>query len=66
MEIEREINRVMIMEGEEQKFGEMANQEELGSEPSEKLQYRQKVLNYLCENSSRFLGPSTTKSNQRY
>ena len=52
------------MEGEEQKFREMANQEDLGKKVSEKLHFPQKDLNYLCENSCRFLGASTIESNQ--
>ena len=63
MEIEQARARVKIMEGGEQKFGEMANQEDLGNKPSEKLQLPEKDLNYLCENSCRFLGASTTEGN---
>ena len=66
MEIEQAKARVKIMEGGEQKFGEMANQEDLGNKPSEKLQLPEKDLNYLCENSCRFLGASTTEGNQRH
>ena len=54
------------MGGEEQKFGEMANQEDLSNKLSDKQQFRQKDLNYLCKNSCRFLCTSTTESNQRY
>ena len=50
------------MGGVEQKFGEMANQEDLGNKPSKKLKLPEKDLNYLCENSCRFLGASTTKA----
>ena len=64
METEQAIASVKIMEGEEQKFGEMANQEDLGYKFSEKFQFPQKDLNYLCENSCRFLGASTRESNQ--
>ena len=49
------------MEGEEQKFGEMTNQEDLGNKLSEKLQLPQKDVNYLSENSCRFLGASTAE-----
>ena len=42
----------------------MANQEDLGNKRSEKLQFPQKDLNYLCETSCRFIGASTTESNQ--
>ena len=66
MEIEQAKARVKIMEGGEQKFGEMANQEDLGNKPSEKLQLPEKDLNYLCENSCRFLVASTTEGNQRH
>ena len=52
------------MEGEEQKFREMANQEDLGKKLSEKLHFPQKDLNYFCKNSCRFLGASTIESNQ--
>ena len=62
MEIEQAKARVKIMEGWEQKFGEMANQEDLGNKP-EKLQLPEKDLNYFCENSCRFLGASTTEGN---
>ena len=41
----------------------MTNHEHLGNKLSEKLQFPQKDLNYLRENSSRFLGASNTKSN---
>ena len=34
------------MEGEEQKFGEMANEGDLGNKTSEKLQLSEKDLNY--------------------
>ena len=51
IEIEQAKARVKIMEGVEQKFGEMANQGDLGNKPSEKLQLPEKDLNYLCENS---------------
>ena len=64
MEIEQAKARVKIMEGEEQKFREMANQEDLGKKLSEKLHFPQKDLNYLCKNSCRFLGASTIESNQ--
>ena len=42
----------------------MANQGQLGNKLSEKLQFPQKGVNYLCDNSCRFLGGSTTESNQ--
>ena len=42
----------------------MANQEELGNKHSEKLQFPQKDLSYLCETSFRVTGASTTESNQ--
>ena len=64
METEQAKGRVKTMEGDEQKFGEMANQEELGNKHSEKLQFPQKDLNYLCETSFRLTGASTTESNQ--
>ena len=66
IEIEKAKARVKIMEGGEQKFGEMANQEDLGNKPSEKLKHPEKDLNYLCENSCRFLGASTTEDNQHH
>ena len=50
------------MEGKEQKFGEMTNQEGFGNKLSAKLPFAQKDLNYLCENPCRFLGASTTES----
>ena len=64
METEQAKVRVKTMEGDEQKFGEMANQEELGNKHSEKLQFPQKDLSYLCETSFRVTGASTTESNQ--
>ena len=54
MEIERAKPSVKIMEGEEQKCGEMANQENLGNKLSEKLHFPPKDLNYLCDNFSSF------------
>ena len=66
MDIEQTKARVKTTEGEEQKFEEMANQEDLDNKLSEKLQFLQEDLNYLCQNSSRFLGASTTESNQRH
>ena len=54
------------MEAEEQKFEEMTNEEDLDNKLSEQLQFPQEDLNYLCQNSSWFLGASTTESNQRY
>ena len=45
MEIEQANVRVKIMEGGEQKFGEMANQEDLGNKPSEKMQLPEKDVN---------------------
>ena len=44
----------------------MANQEDLGNKPPEKLQLPEKDPNCLCENSCRFLGASTTEVNQRH
>ena len=64
MEIERA--KAKIMEGDEQKFREIVKQEDLGNKLSEKFQFPQKVLNRFCENSSKPLDASTTKSNQRY
>ena len=66
MEIEQAKSRVKIMKGEKRKFGEITNQEDLGNKLSEKLQRPQKDLNYLCENSCRLLGASTTAGNQRH
>ena len=66
LETEQAKARVKIMEGGEQKFGEMANQEDLGNKTSEKLQLPEKDLNYLCENSCRFLGASTKEGNQHH
>ena len=66
METEQAKARVKIMEGGEQKFGEMANQEDLGYNISEKLQLPKKDLNYLCENSCRFLCASTSEGSQRH
>ena len=63
IDIEQAKPRVKIVEGEKQKFGEMTNQKNLGNKLSEKLQFRQKDLNYLCENSGSFLSASTTESN---
>ena len=54
MEIEQAKPSVKIMEGEEQKCGEMANQENLGNKLSEKLHFPPKDLNYLCDNFSSF------------
>ena len=65
MEIEQAKARVKTMEGEEQKFEEMANQEDLDNKLSDKLKFPEEDLNYLCQNSSRFLGASTTGSNQQ-
>ena len=42
----------------------VVNQEDLCDKLSEKLQLPQKDLNYLCKNSYRFLGASTTENNQ--
>ena len=42
----------------------MVNREDLCDKLSEKLQLPQKDLNYLCKNSCRFLGASTTENNQ--
>ena len=66
MEIEQAKARVKIMEGEEQKLEEIANQEDLDNKLSEKLHFPQEDVNYLCQNSSRFSGASTTESNQRH
>ena len=66
IEIEQVKTRVKIMEGGEQKFKKTANQEDLGNKHSEKLQLPEKDLNYLCENSCRFLSTSTTEGNQRH
>ena len=63
MEIEQANVRGKIMEGREQKFGETANQEDLGNKPSEKIQLPEKDVNQLCENS---LESSTTEGNQRH
>ena len=49
MEIEQLKARVKVMEGEEQKFKKMANQEDLDNELSEKLQFPQEDLNYLWQ-----------------
>ena len=49
MEIEQVKARVKVMEGEEQKFKKMANQEDLDNELSEKLQFPQEDLNYLWQ-----------------
>ena len=54
------------MEEGKQKFKEMVNRGDLGNKPSEKLQLPEKDLNYLCENSCRFLGAPTTERNQRH
>ena len=45
MEIEQANVRGKIMEGREQKFGETANQEDLGNRPSEKIQLPEKDVN---------------------
>ena len=45
MEIEQANVRGKIMEGGEQKFGETANQEDLGNKPSEKMQLPEKDVN---------------------
>ena len=66
MEIEQAKARVKIMEGEEQKLEEIANQEDLDNKLSEKLHFPREDVNYFCQNSSRFLGASTTESNQRH
>ena len=49
MEIEQVKARIKVMEGEEQKFKKMANQEDLDNELSEKLQFPQEDLNYLWQ-----------------
>ena len=65
MEREQAKGRVIITEGGEQKFGEMTNHEDLGNKP-DKLQLPEKDLNYLCKNSSRFSGASSSEGNRRH
>ena len=54
------------MEREEQQFGEMTRQKYLFNKLSEKLEFPQKDLINLCENSSWFFVTSTTETNQHH